>query len=53
MKVGARVLMVVNVNQMDDLVNGSTGTIIGIEYNSNNSVECIVVRFDKEFPRLR
>ena len=47
-KVGARVVMVFNVNSIDDLVNGSTGTILGIEYNSNSSVECIIVKFDKE-----
>lgn len=47
-KVGARVVMVFNVNSIDDLVNGSTGTIIGLEYDSKNNVECIIVRFDKE-----
>ena len=37
-----------NVNTFDDLVNGSTGTIIAFEYNKKNEVECIIVRFDKD-----
>ena len=48
MKVGARVVMVVNVDTIDDLVNGATGTIVGIEYDSKNVVECVIVSFDKE-----
>ena len=47
-KVGARVVMVYNVNTIDDLVNGSTGTIVGVEFNNKNNVECIVVKFDKD-----
>ena len=47
-KLGARVVMVYNVNTIDDLVNGSTGTIIGLEFNSEKELECIIVRFDKE-----
>ena len=50
-KLGARVVMVYNVNTIDDLVNGSTGTIIGLEFNSEKELECIIVRFDKESMR--
>ena len=47
-KVGARVVMVFNVDTLDDLCNGSTGTIIAFEYNQKKEVDCIIVRFDKE-----
>ena len=47
-KIGARVVMVYNVDTIDDLVNGSTGTIRAIEYNQNNEVYCIIVQFDKD-----
>ena len=47
-KVGARVVMVYNVNTIDDLVNGSTGTIVAVEKSKKNTVECIIVKFDTE-----
>lgn len=47
-KIGARVTIVYNVNVIDDLVNGATGTIVGLEYDSKNNLECIIVNFDKE-----
>ena len=47
-KVGCRVVMVFNVDVIDDLVNGSTGTVIAFEYNKNKQVHCIIVRFDKD-----
>ena len=37
--------MVYNVDTIDDLVNGSTGTIIGFESDISN-IECIIVKFD-------
>ena len=40
--------MVWNVNVMDDLVNGSTGTVIGFDYDRKSKQECIIVKFDKE-----
>ena len=40
--------MIFNVDSIDDLVNGSTGTVIGLEYNQKKDLECIVVKFDKE-----
>ena len=46
-KIGARCVMVYNVNIPDGLVNGSTGIIIGVEYKKNN-VDCIIVKFDKD-----
>ena len=47
-KKGARVMLVFNINIIDDLVNGVTGTIVGIEFKSGGIVDCIVVRFDDE-----
>ena len=47
-KVGARVLMIFNVNSIDDLVNGSTGTVVGLECDEKENIECIIVKFDKE-----
>ena len=44
-KVGARIALVWNIDTIDDLVNGSTGTIIAFEPDINN-IECIIVRFD-------
>ena len=46
-KIGARCVMVYNVNIPDGLVNGSTGIIIGVEYKKKN-VDCIIVKFDKD-----
>ena len=39
--------MIFNVDVIDDLVNGSTGTIIAFEYNKKKGIESIIVRFDK------
>ena len=46
-KMDARCAMVFNVNTIDGLVNGASGTIVGAEYK-NMSVECISVNFDSE-----
>ena len=45
-KMGARVMLIYNVNIPDLLVNGSLGTVVGIELSRNGNVECIVVAFD-------
>ena len=45
-KIGARVTLIYNVNIVDDLVNGSYGTVIGIEKTSSGRIRCIVVKFD-------
>ena len=44
-KVGARCVLTVNLNTVDDLVNGATGSIVGVEYKENN-LNCIIVKFD-------
>ena len=51
LKVNARCVLTWNVNTVDDLVNGSTGTIIAIERNrmsKDSSIYAIIVRFDDE-----
>ena len=47
-KIGARVCLTINVNTVDDLVNGALGRVVGIETYANNSVKAIIVRFDDE-----
>ena len=46
LKVEARVNLVHNINTVDDLVNGSVGTVVGIETLPNGSVDSVVVVFD-------
>ena len=46
-KIGARCMMIYNVDLMDDLFNGASGTIIGVEFDKKDQVECIIVQFDK------
>ena len=45
-KLGARVMLVYNVNIPDLLVNGSLGTVIGFEFTKAGNIEAIVVEFD-------
>ena len=46
-KIGSRVTLIINVNIIDDLVNGSYGTVVGIE-KKGDKVHCIIVQFDDE-----
>ena len=46
LKIGARVSLIVNVNTLDELVNGALGTVVGFEKNSNGDVTSVVVAFD-------
>ena len=48
MKIGARVMVVLNVNTADSLVNGSLGEVIDIIRNADRTVKCVIVKFDKE-----
>ena len=41
-------MFVHNLDLMDDLFNGAGGTVIGVEYNENQDVNCIIVKFDLE-----
>ena len=46
-KVGARVVLISNIDVSDSLVNGSTGTIVGMKCNGDK-VSCIVAAFDDQ-----
>ena len=60
LKVGARCLLTSNLNTVDGLVNGASGSIIGLETN-NDGINAIITKFDNpscgqqhrgNFPRL-
>ena len=45
-KVGARCVMIYNVDLVDDLFNGATGIIIGVRRDKKECIKCIIVKFD-------
>ena len=47
-KVGARVMMVMNIDLDDDLYNGAGGTVVGYELNEKKEIDCIIINFDDE-----
>ena len=49
-KIGARVMVSLNMSVIDSIVNGSLGTIADIifEENDPNTVKCVIVKFDNE-----
>ena len=44
-KIGARCILTVNLNTVDDLVNGASGTILALKYKGND-LDCIIIKFD-------
>ena len=48
LKIGARVALIFNVNTIDNLVNGATGSVMGFEKNQDGNVYAIVVQFDQD-----
>lgn len=47
-KIGARIMVVLNVNTMDSLVNGSIGVVLDVIKDDHGKVNCIIVKFDND-----
>ena len=50
-KIGARCVLTWNISTVDDLVNGSSGTIVGVEYkklSKDKKVEAVIVSLDNK-----
>ena len=47
-KIGARVMLVLNIDTSDSLVNGSLGVIVDIITEADGKVKCIIVKFDNK-----
>ena len=51
LKIGARCMLVFNINTIDELVNGATGTVLGFERAKRfvkSEQDCIIVKFDSD-----
>ena len=47
-KIGARVMLIHNVNVIDNMSNGAMGCVTGCKKNKEGNVVCILVQFDNE-----
>ena len=45
-KIGARCMLIYNIDLIDDLFNGASGTIVGVEFDKKEQINCIIVKFD-------
>ena len=48
LKIGARVALIFNINTIDNLVNGTIGTVLGFEKNQDGIIYVVLVKFDQE-----
>ena len=48
LKIGARVGLIFNVNTIDNLVNGATGSVLGFEKNIEGNIYAVIVKFDQD-----
>ena len=46
LKVGARIMLIFNIDVADLLCNGATGTVLGIEEDQNENILAVIVEFD-------
>ena len=46
LKIGARVMLIHNIDVSDLLSNGTIGTVLGIEESQNGNVSVVIVKFD-------
>ena len=45
-KIGARICLTINIRLIDDLVNGSMGTVMAYETDSADEIIAIIIKFD-------
>ena len=48
-KIGSRVMLIHNIDVLDGMSNGSRGTLIGIERNTKNEIQILIVKFDEQY----
>ena len=46
LKIGARVMLISNIDVADLLSNGSVGTVLGVEEGQNGNITAVIVKFD-------
>ena len=47
LKVKARISMIFNINTVDELVNGSSGTVVDFVKNKSGKVDAVIIEFDQ------
>ena len=48
LKIGARVMLIYNIDVVDSLVNSSMGEVIGFIKAAKNSIKYVIIKFDNE-----